>query len=228
MRCQVYAPIQEGDMRLRGQTYFWGIAAGVLLAFFAGPASASRFAFDESRFVVIWSSLRFYENVGLGVTCPATMSGTFHSRTISKVSGQLVGYIDRINVREAACIGGIGKAPEETLPWHLRYDSFAGTLPRITRLRIQIIGLNILNHIFEGPSCLFESTAAAPVFADFIVSELTGNLTSLDTSGEIPLKRRLNTMGFSCETRAEFSTALAEVKSWLEDSTTRIRVTLVR
>jgi hypothetical protein len=117
-------------------------------------------------------------NVGFATECPVTMEGSFHSTSMPKINRWLVGYVNRARVAEASCRGIIG--PEEmhggeaypvkmqflteSLPWHLRYASFAGTLPGITSVRIELIGPAI--RVYELPSgvaCLYRSEAGHPM-----------------------------------------------------------------
>jgi hypothetical protein len=45
------------------------------------------------------------------------------------------------------------------LPWHIRYDSFAGTLPTITSIKLQLVGLGVK---FFGSTCEYMSSATSP------------------------------------------------------------------
>ena len=80
------------------------------------------------------------------VSCRVTLEGSFHSRTIPKVSRQLIGAITRAIVARP-CSGGeawadngteaepLGTAPNR-LPFHLTYEFFTGTLPNINALGV--------------------------------------------------------------------------------------------
>lgn len=86
---------------------------------------------------------------------------------------------------EPPCSGGVSHALAETLPWHVRYASFAGTLPRITRIRIQIIELQF-TLIFSGITCLIKSTPANPAVLDVGVNG-SGEAATLTLLPEFPM-----------------------------------------
>jgi hypothetical protein len=151
-------------MRLCGKLGLAGLAVIASLAFAVSAASARRLAISNQRILAIWSLITF-EVEGVGhVDCPLTLENSFHSRTISKVSGQLIGY-----VTEAIIAGGRRECNEtgtaiinaETLPWHIRYDRFIGALPNITGIRFQVIGMSITLQI-AGLPCTFRTEAAHP------------------------------------------------------------------
>jgi hypothetical protein len=87
----------------------------------------------------------------------------------------LIGYITAAVVPfpceggEVAILNGIepvhtGTVSPNRLPWHIRFDSFTGVLPRITGIRIQIIDASILLwNAFAG--CLYRSTSVKPLYA---------------------------------------------------------------
>jgi hypothetical protein len=154
-------------MRIRGKLLLALIAA-LALAAAVGTASARRFEITSQGIRAVWREFRLEEvSLTFRTVCPVTLEGSFHSRIISKVSGQLVGYIT------AAITGKEGCGPEgeslwlsngdgaavNTLPWHIRYDSFAGTLPTISSIVLQIVGLGVK---FVGSTCEMKSSATLP------------------------------------------------------------------
>ena len=62
-----------------------------------------------------------------------------------------------------ACASGSATLLTETLPWHVQYASFAGTLPNITAVRYNIIGFARRIREIIGLTCLFRSTTAEPM-----------------------------------------------------------------
>jgi hypothetical protein len=146
------------------------------IAVMTATANARRLAISpESRFLVHFRSLSFVppgaeEN---RIACPVTLAGSFHSRTISKVAGSLVGYITGATVqRPCSGIGESwaltrGEGRSETLPWHIFYTKFQGTLPNITSIELDVESAAFFVELV-GLRCLYLSTAAAPVrfFAD--------------------------------------------------------------
>jgi hypothetical protein len=141
--------------------------ATVVLAMVVGTASARRFELSEQRMKMVWRELGFTGG-GVTVKCRVTLEGSFHSRTTSKVSGQLVGYITVATLAPESCTGGSSRLLSETLPWHWRYDSFAGALPNITRIKYQVIGLRVQAEI-SSVTCLYASTAREPFFMTALV-----------------------------------------------------------
>jgi hypothetical protein len=57
-------------------------------------ATATRLASNGTGgFISRWNPMIFQAGGGVSVSCPVTIAGSFHSRTIAKVSGALAGYI---------------------------------------------------------------------------------------------------------------------------------------
>jgi hypothetical protein len=138
----------------------WLVACCALCALVlgAGIASATRIELSNQTFRIVWQPMTITEGA-LFTECPLTLEGTFHERTFTKVSGSLLGFVTRAIMNEAACRGSAtARVLAETLPWHVRYDSFEGTLPNITGLRYQIIGMAI-----QAVVCLYQSNAERPV-----------------------------------------------------------------
>lgn len=133
-------------------------ASAVLMATAVGSASAGRLSLSTRTFRVTWTSLEFSESsFGISIRCPVTFEGSFHSSTIAKVSGSLIGYITRAPLASSACTGGSGEGAafgNESLPWHIRYNGFAGTLPNITKVNLRIFGKRE-PEIIRGMTCLY-------------------------------------------------------------------------
>lgn len=106
---------------------------------------------------------------GLTIVCPITLEGSFHSRTLAKTAGLLVGFITRAAFR-TPCEGLTIRPLTETLPWHIQYRSFSGTLPLIERVRFSIVGFAFLINLL-GTSCLYRTTAEAPLGTGFLLEE---------------------------------------------------------
>ncbi|HEX7291079.1 MAG TPA: hypothetical protein VF250_08140 [Conexibacter sp.] len=116
--------------------------------------------------------------------CQVTIEGSFHSRTIAKVVGQLIGYIT--TERLGPCATGTATILTETLPWHVRYVGFAGTLPNITSLSVNVIGRAIRVRTPEGFNCLILSTPEQPLRFTFVRNPATGQLTVAQVGGTSP------------------------------------------
>jgi hypothetical protein len=217
-------------MHIRTRLALASLAATLVFAAAADLAGARRIEVSEQRFRVVFPRVG-YSSEGTNVECSITLAGSFHSRTISKVSGQLIGYITSGNVHrpcnagEAWLLNGTERLPDgtapATLPWHVRYESFSGTLPNITRIKIQIIGYSYLE-ICIGTSCLYKSTAARPVALFLEVSG--GKITSAnwDEAMRVPL---FISGGILCPAELVLAGA-GEVTA--AETTTRIAVRLVQ
>jgi hypothetical protein len=125
------------------------LAAALLLASAISTASARNLSVSNQNFRITWTSLEFRYLVT--IRCPVTLEGSFHYRTIIKRERALIGLITRAIVNQGACVNGTGSAfngteryngivPPTTLPWHVTYESFRGTLPRIESIRLLLTG----------------------------------------------------------------------------------------
>jgi hypothetical protein len=167
------------------------LAATAILAAAVGTASANNLSVSNQQIRVTWSGLELTNNITTGtVRCPVTLEGSFHSATIRKVSRALIGYISRAAVGLAAqCTGGRATINQETLPWHLAYDSFRGALPRIEEITLLLIRASFIVTPNEGNSCRATTTIENPAAGRAIRNTTTGAITGLraDESRAIPL-----------------------------------------
>jgi len=158
-------------MRTHTRLLLVGLAASILLAAAASSVSANRLSLRArfSTFRMIWNSLEFSNTAGEGVVrCPATLEGSFHSATIEKVRGALIGHVTRAAL--GACEGGQAAAVQGSLPWHLQYESFRGTLPNITLVNLLLIRASF--QITESElTCTGTTEAGAPARLRWTVRE---------------------------------------------------------
>lgn len=174
-----------------------GFTAALMLALAVSAASARNLSSSSQTFRVVWNPLTFASEAGTPeIRCRVTLEGSFHSRSIAKVARALIGSITRAIVgrpceRNTAWAFN-GTETNETLgnttlptslPWHLTYENFSGTLPNITRigllldrarflLRATILGFPVL--------CTYTLNAAAGRNAAGIAErEVGGALTTL-------------------------------------------------
>jgi hypothetical protein len=183
-------------MHSRTTLLLTALTATAILALAITSASARRFQLSEQNWLAAWtpnSPLNF-RAAGTTTRCPVTLDGSFHSRTLSKVCGQLIGYINQAIVANANCTGGHATALTETLPWHIQYRSFSGELPNIELIRIQLVGARF--QVFPNglSACLAGTTQTNPAVGN-ILRETEGAATRLVALPEfvIPLQG-----GFSC------------------------------
>jgi hypothetical protein len=210
-------------MRSYSKLILVACAATAVMALVVGTAGARRIAATLQGYRAIWSSLNF-NAAGNLIQCPVTLEGSFHSRTISKVCGQLIGYITKAFVREASCTGGSGRALTETLPWHVQYLGFIGTLPTITGIRLILVGARFQVRNEAGTTCLAGTTQRSPG-GGIVNVEAAGAARTLraDETLNIPLGGEFVCL-FSGGSNFE---GTAEVFAQ-GSTTTRIRVSLVQ
>jgi hypothetical protein len=161
-----------------------------------GGATARRLRMSSTSFSVRWRSFfiptgtspeREEENgEGSSKICPLTLSGSFHSATISKVVGTLVGYVN--NAQMGTCTGEGGRVTLLTtgLPWHLTYREFSGLLPSIQRFRLALAGFAMSIEVppfpYSGTVCLIRTTTTEPLNFD-LTREAGGAITSVEGYG---------------------------------------------
>jgi len=188
------------------------IGATVLLGALVSNASARSFSISNQFIRSSFRSVTF-DGVFGNIVCPVSLEGSLHARIIPKVAGTLIGYITRADL--GACQVGRATILRETLPWHVRYLSFAGTLPNITQLRINVINASFrIQEPFAG--CLARSTAASPAIGVIERSVATRELTVGNIEGVIPT---------SCGASGAFRSDPAPLL--LLNTTTRIRLWLI-
>jgi hypothetical protein len=193
--------------------------ATVLLASAVGTATAGRLSISNQRFRVTWTALTFSEpELGVRITCPVTLEGSFHSATIPKRERLLIGAITRVNVREASCEGGIGTISNTTLPWHVTYESFNGTLPNPTAVNLLLQRFQFIVEVGLGPCTYGTATDNITAAAALVAREVT----TLTPVANRNIAHRV--AGGFCPERGTL-TGAGNVT--LLNSTTRIRVTLI-
>ena len=139
------------------------LTAALALALATGVANASRgFSTERAENVrATATNLRFITEVG-EVICNVTMNLSLH-RTIAKVERTLAGYVREVNI--AGCTEGSAEILDERgvqtrsgrVRWHISYESFSGTLPSITSIRLLIRNVQFL--ITRLVRCLYEGNA---------------------------------------------------------------------
>jgi hypothetical protein len=195
------------------------VACALLAA--TGLASASRLSVSNRN--IRWTFARYTSNnAGIEISCELTLEGSFHSNTITKVRGTLIGHMNRTSVR-SGCSGGWGdmRFLNESLPWHITYQSFSGSLPSITAVTVDVIGFSWNYRGLGGGTCLYRSTTAGP--ARWILNREAGGLITgvrADETIAVPFAGGEITCAESINYRG-----LGRVS--LTGTTTAIRVTLI-
>jgi len=144
-------------MRTSVKLALTALAASLLLSTAISTASARNLSITNQNFRITWTSLEFI--AGAATRCLVTLEGSFHYRTILKNPRSLIGLITKARVQRP-CIEGTGSAfngveryngvvPSNSLPWHVTYEGFSGTLPRIEAVLLLLarprFGIEIIN-----------------------------------------------------------------------------------
>lgn len=214
-------------MRTRSKLVLGALAATVFMAFAVSSASAKRIELSNQTFRAIWTLLAFIgEEAGIRVSCPVTLEGSFHSKTLSKVVNALIGYVTKAFVRgENTACNNTGSATVlgTTLPWHLTYESFTGTLPTITGITVLLVGAAFRVHPNGAPECLAGTTSANP--GQGIINAVSNVVQTLkaDPTKKIPLGG-----SFICELAGNSSFEGTAEVFVLNSTTTRVTVRLVQ
>jgi hypothetical protein len=182
---------------MRSKLVLAGLTATFSMAVLVHSASAGRLSVSSQNLRATYASLEFFGEGGIEATvrCPLTLEGSFHSRTVAKVVSSLVGYVTRAIVgSSAACTGGHATVLTATLPWHVAYSSFSGTLPNITSVRLLLKRVAFLLEVGLGTSCLYAEDGMTPV-AGFVNREAGGRITGLTEDETIRLVKVSGTFG---------------------------------
>jgi hypothetical protein len=153
------------------------LVTACVLALSVAVAPASRLGVTNQTFSITWNGVRF--NEGRAV-CPVTLEGSLHQQTMAKSAGALIGYVT--HARTSTCSVGTAvlltaeDRQTTTLPWHIRYGLYTGTLPTIATVRWLIVGLSY-RIVKELEFCLYTSTAAHPALLD-LTREAGGAITT--------------------------------------------------
>jgi hypothetical protein len=207
------------QMQRRTKLVVAGLAAALAFGALSSTSSANRIALSGRQWRATWNKLRYVGFVT--IECHVTIEGSFHSRTLSKVLEALIGYVTRATVDSTNCTGGSARALTETLPWHIRYGGFTGTLPKIETILLKVAGFRYLIQ-WGTIECLFASTVSSPMKPTMNINTTTGVAESLrwDETAEIPISSGSST----CSSYRFEGT----VNSFTEGpTTTKITVTLV-
>jgi hypothetical protein len=166
-------------------------------------ASARTFRISNQSIRSTWRRLEFRGPETTLARCPLTIEGSFHSATIAKVRGALIGYITRATL--GVCETGRATILTAGLPWHITYESFRGPLPNITRIRLLLVSMALLAEQL-GFRCLIQTTTARPASVEATIGA-GGRVEGLvpDPVPQIPAVGGLG--GFGCPiTEGSFTT----------------------
>jgi hypothetical protein len=134
------------------------VAAVLLLALGAAPAAANRSIEIAPEGITATGRLTFSSGVG-NVICTTSITGSLR-RAFPKREGSAAGVIAGLRWRECTGSQGSGEIVAVlNLNWSLTYESFRGTLPGITGIRLTILRFAVLLRAVISlmtNECLFE------------------------------------------------------------------------
>jgi len=158
------------------------VGATLLFGGLVASASARNFEVSNQRLRAIFRRVEFHLP-GATTTCELTLEGSLHSRNMAKVAGSLIGYITRADL--GPCAAGSATIQQGTLPWHVRYSGFSGTLPEISSIITHVIFVGFRVRETEGIACLALSSVAEPVIGNYHRNTATREITSAEIRGSI-------------------------------------------
>jgi hypothetical protein len=173
-------------MRHRSRIALAALTAALALAVATAPASANRIEFNDGGFLFKWEAANrlLFNAFGFSAQCEFRMKGVFHSRTITKSEGALIGRVTESRIRQSCAINRAfilnalaGEGSPTSLPWHLKYRSFTGRLPTIGTITFEVVGLSILVET-ALEMCLYRTTNEEP-FTFIATVEVGGNITAI-------------------------------------------------
>jgi hypothetical protein len=186
-------------------------------------ASANRLSVSSTTLRAVWPewtvTARWGETVLFQSVCALTLHATLHTASFAKVSGSLLARADPATLAPT-CRTGSPILLTERLPWHLRYASFSGTLPNMSSVAFDIVGVSFLWREPLGARCLYGGTEASP--ARFSATLERGGVTSVrwDETRPVPGGGE----GGLCPSTVTYSGSGTMMTI---NSTTRITVTLI-
>ncbi len=148
------------------------LLAGLALALAAAGASASRLSFDDLRTrTTTGNATTVTSSLGTLTGCAATFVANLNSGTFAKSFNALLADVDLLGF--ASCRGGSADLLSEETGISLRYNSFAGTLPRVSGVVVSLVGMRLRFEV-EGASCLITTSEAEPLKVEYVVDTTTG------------------------------------------------------
>ena len=210
-------------------------AATALLALLATAAPARNFSTSNQNFRVVWTGLEFDTAIAT-IRCGLTIEGSFHYGSIVKRERSLIGYVTAAIIRrpctngEAWSANGREAHPRlgtlaNTLPWHITYAGFGGTLPNISEIFFSVRGIRLKVHTFFDTLCL--TGDANDSITGRGIRETRGVVTGIEAVAGRNSMRLVAELGSSrlCPASASFRPNIGVIT--VLNTTTRITITLI-
>jgi hypothetical protein len=158
------------------------VSATMLLGAFVSTAPARNLEVSNQRLRAIFRAVEFHLPSST-TRCELTLEGSLHSRNMAKTAGSLIGYITRADL--GPCAAGSATIQQGTLPWHVRYSGFSGTLPAISSIITHVIFVGFRVSEPGGIACLSLSSVTEPVIGNYHRNTATKEITSAEIRGSI-------------------------------------------
>ncbi len=152
------------------------VSAAALFGALGSSASARNLSSSSQTFTNLWRFIQIAGGIGGPAVCEVKFSGSYHSRTIAKVTTTLIGYVTEGTVLR--CSRGSATINQGSLPWHRRHAGFVGTLPNITALSETVSGVELTVREPSGITC---TVTGATMTQTFAIS--SGTITGASVSG---------------------------------------------
>jgi hypothetical protein len=205
-------------MHTRSKLLLAALTAALALTLGATTANASRsFSATNNTLLTYVSPGLTFGGVpsGSSFICPVTLTASLHS-VAAKVAGTLIGFVN--GSRFGRCTNSVGTdmvaipLVSHVLPWHITYNSFRGTLPRITEILFTINRAKFLleTFVFElnRQNCLYQANILVDTSGTTGAAEYTVRLLipqGREGLNVVPLfENGLNRSFRRCETSLEF------------------------
>lgn len=203
-------------MRTSKKLHLTALTAALLLASAVSTASARNLSISNLNIRATWSRLEFTSGLGTA-RCALILEGSFHSRTIAKAPGTLIGAITRFAY--GPCTGGTPRT--RGFPWRLSYESFSGILPSIGSVR-----LLLSRFVIQEGNCTYGSSTDNLAFEAGLSA---GEITTLKPVEGRNRYHLLEGPGgpFSCALEYTMASSADDGIVRLLNSTTRVRLTLI-
>ncbi len=175
-------------MRACSRTLAALVAALALSVATTATATAIRFRASSTQLRLTFPEWTVDVGFEFRVTCPLTLEGALHASTFGKAFRALLGSITSAAV--GSCTGGRLAMLTATMPWHVRYEGFAGVLPNIATIGLRLAGMAFQARLLEAFDCLYVASEPARWF---LARERAGAITSVRWAENIPVSQ---TSGF--------------------------------
>jgi hypothetical protein len=230
-------PVQSlsSPMRRRGAAALATLVALLAFTVTSDTAWASKLSVTNQNFRVVWTPLTIFGDIeDSDVECNVTVEGVLHSRTIQKVALALIGVITRAAVArpctglaEVWVLNGIEMHPTlgvfgTSLPWHVRYRSFRGTLPAINGVTVDFVNVGFVAETLFGGLCLYRSTTEEPLEGTLEIGA-DGTITGFRNDERVAIPKAVGERGCFGAVYAKGTGTVT-----LTGTATPIRITLIR